>query len=538
MEPLFKEGVSIMSRALTNAPGAKFLLGWCVRAFLVAIATTFVGCQANPNFRSVAASSNRYDLAKDASKGQGRVIPVAYLGGPISTTEADCATWESPANVTTLDLAAALQIAGVDNPTTNLARERVREALANQLAANSLLLPSVNVGGNFRLHRGALQDDPGFFRFPASQSLLVGAGAGAIGAGNVAIPGVWLFANLSDAAYAPVIARQQTTARQFDSEAVHNSVFLEVCAAYLNLVSAEVRFQLLQKANSEITEIARITGEFAKAKEGAPADANRAAANAELIRRQLREVEGENSSASARLARFLNLDPIVRIRTPAGKIEPIRIINEDADTETLLQTAMNFRPELVARSAAMQVAETQVRQERVRPWLPLLTTGFSAGTFGGGSNQVATEFGNFSGRTDLSVVAVWNFQNLGVGNRARVFQARAVVGEAFAAYEIALNQVRCEVVEAQAAAKNAARQIKAARIALADAEEGYNLESERIKRGQGRPIEAIDSFRQLNDARLELLRAIIAFDLAQFQLLVALGNNPSPAVAGCSPTIH
>lgn len=430
----------------------------------------------------------------------------------------------------TIDLAAALQLAGIDNPTINLAREQVREALANQLAARSLLLPNVNVGGNFRFHRGALQDDPGFLRFPSSQSLLVGAGAGAIGAGNVAIPGVWLFANLSDAAYAPVVANQQITVRQFDAESVRNNIFLEVCATYLDLVSAETRFALLQKSNSELNEIVRVTASFAKTGEGAPADANRALANAELIRRQLRETEGDVNSASVRLSRLLNLDPVNNLRTPGGQIEPFRIVNEELDSETLVHAAAQSRPELVARSASIGAAETQVCQERVRPWLPLLAVGYSSGFFGGGSSQTGNDFGPLSGRSDLSVMAVWNFQNLGVGNRARVSQARAVVGEAFAAYGMAFNQIRREVMEAQAAAKVAARQMKAARVALTDAEEGFGLEADRIKRGQGRPIEALDSFRQLNDARLELLRTVIAFDLAQFRLLVALGNDPSPVV--------
>jgi outer membrane protein TolC len=95
-------------------------------------------------------------------------------------------------------------------------------------------------------------------------------------------------------------------------------------------------------------------------------------------------------------------------------------------------------------------------------------------------------------------------------------------------YQVALNQVRREVAEAQAACKTATWQFGLAKDALGAAEEGFRLETERIKQGQGRPIEALDSFRQLLEVRLELLRAVVAFDIAQFQLLVALGSNPAP----------
>jgi outer membrane protein TolC len=108
-----------------------------------------------------------------------------------------------------------------------------------------------------------------------------------------------------------------------------------------------------------------------------------------------------------------------------------------------------------------------------------------------------------------------------------VRRAGAVVGQAVAGYEVAVNQVRREVAEAQAACKTAFRQVETAQSALPRAEEGFRLETDRIRRGQGRPIEALDSFRQLLDARLELLRTIVAFDIAQFQLFVALGNDPA-----------
>jgi outer membrane protein TolC len=75
----------------------------------------------------------------------------------------------------------------------------------------------------------------------------------------------------------------------------------------------------------------------------------------------------------------------------------------------------------------------------------------------------------------------------------------------------------------------AATQIATAEVALAAAEEGFKLEQDRIKQGPGpgRPLEALDSFRQLLESRQELLRAVVAFDVAQFRLFVAVGNSPT-----------
>jgi outer membrane protein TolC len=444
---------------------------------------------------------------------------------------------EMPGQLTpeiTIDLGGALMLAGVDNPTINLAREQIQEALAGQLAARLLMVPNVNIGGNFRFHSGVFQDDPGFLRNPKLQSLYLGAGTGAIGAGTVAVPGVWLFTHLGDAIYEPAAAHQRVVAREFDSQGVKNAVLLEVATAYLELVGAQARLDLLHEAQANVSEIARITDEFAKAGEGVPADANRAKANAELVRRQVSEAEGAITAASAQLSRLLTIDSAARLRTPRGTLEPFRLVPENTDLASLVQTALESRPELFARSAAIQEAHVQKRQEQARPWLPLLSVGYSSGVFGGGSNQVADDFGPLKGRSDVDVMAVWNVQNLGFGNCARVRRAGAIVGQSLASYQIALNQVRQEVSEAHAAAKTAARQIQAAKVALTASEEGFLLESERIRLGQGRPIEVLDSFRQLLDAQQEWLRAVVAFDIAQFQLFVALGSSPTNSLSpGC-----
>ncbi|HJZ54251.1 MAG TPA: TolC family protein [Gemmataceae bacterium] len=447
------------------------------------------------------------------------------VGGPARVASAV----ELPAAAEdTIDLEVALRLAGVDNPTINLAREQVREALAGQLAARALLLPSVNVGGNFYLHRGTLQASSGLMRSVDRQGLYLGFGSRAVGSGTVAFPGVWLFAHLGDAVYDPLAARQRVAASRSEAQAVQNAVLLDVASVYLELAGAEARLDILRRGETELAEVVRLTAAHAKAGQGRQSDANRAAANAELLRREVRRAEEEVAVASARLCRLLNLDPSVRLRSPGGPVRPVRLIPEDTDPESLVALAVRSRPEVFARSAEVLEAQTRARQEQVRPWVPLVSVGYSGGLFGGGSNLVTSDFGPLAGRSDFDVLAVWNVQNLGLGNRALVRRADAGVGQAVAGYDLAVNQVRREVAEALADAQAAARQIEVAGVALSAAEEGFKLEMQRISDpALGRPIETLDSFRQLFDARQELVRAVVAFDVAQFRLFVAVGSNPS-----------
>jgi len=443
---------------------------------------------------------------------------------PVSTPDAPAPV--PNASEETIDLEIALRLAGVENPTIKLARERIREALASQLAARALLLPSVNIGGNYHLHNGVLQASPGFIRKVNSQSLYMGFGARTLAAESVAFPGIRLFAHLGDAVYEPLAARQRVAARQSDSQAVQNAILLDVATAYFQLIGAEARVSILRKGKDDVDEVVRLTKVYAEKGQGRLADANRAAAHADLVREEEFKAEEDLAVASARLCELLNVDPSIRFRTPGGAIEPFRLISEETDSEELLRIALQSRPELLARSAEIMEAQVRLRQERVRPWVPLVSVGYSGGWFGGGSNLVDSRFGPMSGRSDLDVFAVWNIQNMGLGNHAQVRRADAIVGQSLADYSNTMNRVRDEVTKAQSDAKAAVLQIQAARTSIDVAEEGFRLESERIRQGQGVPIDTLDSFQQLLDARLELVRASIAFNIAQLRLFVAVGSDP------------
>jgi outer membrane protein TolC len=429
-----------------------------------------------------------------------------------------------PATEEPIDLGVALRLAGVDNPTINLARERIRESLSDQLAARSLLLPHLVVGGNYRDHRGKTQGADGLIQNVNLQSVYFGSGAVAVGSNPATIPGVRLFAHLGDAVYEPLAARQRVAARTSDAAAVQNRVLMDVAIAYFDLIASEARLDILKTSEAEVAGIAKITNDFADAGQGIRADAKRADSNRDLVARQVALAEGQVAAASARLCQLLNLDPALRLRTPGGPVEWMRLTDEDADLESLIATATANRPEVAVQSAVIQVAQTRVKQEKTRPFLPIISVGFSAGGMGGGTSS--SDFAAMKGRSDFDAFAVWNVQNLGFGNVARVRAAGATVGQAIALYDGTVNQVRREVTSAQAEAQAANRQMAFAKTSLLAAEEGYKLERERIRQGQGRPIEVLDSFRQLLDARLEFLRSIVAFNTAQFRLFTALGNTP------------
>ncbi len=174
----------------------------------------------------------------------------------------------------------------------------------------------------------------------------------------------------------------------------------------------------------------------------------------------------------------------------------------------------------------MGSAEFRLKRERSRPWLPTLWIAFSGDGFGGGSNIVPPTVGHFGGRTDFDARVFWTVLNGGLGNAALQKQQRAEVNEAIAARVRAINRVRDEVASARAEALAQRQMVETARVQVNSAEDGYREDRIHLRLSLGRPIETVNSLLLLARVRIDLIRAIVRANQAQFALWVALGSPP------------
>lgn len=444
--------------------------------------------------------------------------------GPLDELQRAAAAVPAPWAEHTLDLPTALALAGASNPTIALAQEAVRAALAEQIQARVLLLPDLDAGGSVNLHDGNLLSTIGIIRDVRRGSAYTGAGAGAVGSGTVAVPGVFLTAQLANAIYLPRIAVQQVARRRFESRAVTNDILRDVAARWLALAGAEALLTALRQSERDVGEVARLTANFARTGQGRQGDAERARSELLLLHTQVERAEGEVAAAAAELSRLLDLDPAVRLHPPAGPLPILQLVNPAEPLDALLRTALVQRPELAAAAAAVLAASTRLRQEQVRPFVPTIGVGFSAGTFGGGSDLTEPRFGRFAPRTDFDALAYWTLDNLGAGNLAEQKRLRARLAEAEAERVRVLDRVRREVAEALALVAARRMELDVARRRLVVSEETYRLEIARSRNLEARPIEVLNSANLLTSSRQELVRATVEFNIAQFDLLTALGE--------------
>ncbi len=436
-----------------------------------------------------------------------------------------------------IDLTTALNLAGVQNPELNVARTRILEAAALRQLAAAYFLPSINSGMNYDSHTGNLQQSSGNILSVNRSALYIGAGANAVAAGTVNVPGVFLNENVGFGIFAYLAARQIVRQREFQTIAVRNQVFLQVTWAYSELLRAEARRAAQMQARDEARVIAKLTSDYAKTGQGREADANRAAT--QLARREgyIQAAEGEVLTASAMLCRILNLDPSIRLHPTDAYVVPFPLVPDPIPVAELIALGLLNRPELAAQRAAIQAALMNLDGAKILPFSPTSLVGFSAGGFAGGSNLVRPIFGGMSGRTDLDAIMYWTIQNMGAGNIAmiRLADAQLKVTQ-FQQIEI-LNLVRADVAEAYARAHARYNQIATYEDAVRSGYLAYHEDLDRtLSMGGDRPrdvlpIELLNSFDLLANARVEYIDAIVDYNKAQFAMYVALGQPPANSLA-------
>ena len=178
------------------------------------------------------------------------------------------------------------------------------------------------------------------------------------------------------------------------------------------------------------------------------------------------------------------------------------------------------RPELKEAQALVAAANDAYRRERVAPFIPSVLLGFSTGGFGGG---LGNQLDNVDSRYDFDALVSWEVRNLGFGERAVRRQASSRIQQARYEKLRMMDQVAREVSEAFTRVQNRREQVRITQRAIGSAEDSYRRNLERIRDGQGLPLEVLQSVQALEETRRAYLNAVIDHNESQFRLQWALG---------------
>ncbi|HXG08909.1 MAG TPA: TolC family protein [Gemmataceae bacterium] len=463
---------------------------------------------------------------------------------------------------------AALRLAQTNNLDIAQARQVVAQAQALLERARVQVLPNATFFTSYVDHEGRIQQAIGNILNTNRNSLWVAAGPS-------------LSFSFAEAIFAPLAARQLVAATQAGSQRVTNDTLLAVAEAYFNILRARRRIAQLDATLEFLTSEER-TASRGGSKGLLPLvrdivevggkDAFRsdlARVEVEVLRRQQERVLAyqEFRVAAADLSRLLHLDPIVLLWPVEDFTVPLPLPGSEwlhRTDEELTAVALANRPELAENRALVRLALERVRLARTRPLLPNVVMNYTAGGFGGSPNFLkknpesgqgqTQELGrsgrieDFGSRSDFDINVFLRFQNLGLGNQAEVREQKALYEQALLRQMQAYDRVVTQVVQANEQVERGEQRYAITRAALFNERgeptgpvfQSLRLNFERVRGGEGRPLEVQDSIRGLNDLLDAYGQATTDFERARFRLLIALGLPPLLLSAGrpdgdCAP---
>lgn len=429
-----------------------------------------------------------------------------------------------------IDLAAALQLAGANNLQIAVAAEQVRESAARLARSEVLWVPTLNFGVGYNRHDGQIQATDGEVVGVSRSSAFVGGGPRVGSAPLTGLSGgpprLFVGLNPAEAYFQPLAARRAMQAASAERAATFNDTLLEVGLTYYDLTAAQMRIAIARETLQNARQLVRLTEDFQRAGAGLAADTARARAQFASARMELLQAEEDLRVTSAELARLLRLEPGV-VLYPAETVPiPVTLVSTATPVSELIAQGLGSRPELARDRALVAQAQARLRLEHWRPWVPNVQLGNSFGGFGGGPNSF---LGEFDTRNDFDALAVWEVENLGLGNAARRREAGSQQRQQCLQLQSTLDRIAAEIAQAYARAEVTAEQVEVAETLVSEAAEALPLNFRAIQGGQLRPIEALQAITQLADARRQYLTAVIEKNRAQLQLLRAIGNPPNRA---------
>ncbi len=427
-----------------------------------------------------------------------------------------------------INLATALRLSDARPLVVAAAQAGVWVAEAKLSRAKVLWIPMFVFGADYIRHDGGGPDfNKGIMTAPSVNFFYSGAAADQ-------------YVSVTDAYFEPLVARQVLNARQFDIQSAKNDALLMTADAYFRVHQYRGMYAgalyAVERGHDLVERISHMS------KDLVPRDEVDRAMNI------LAEIQQHATSsreawrvASADLTQILRLDP----RAVVVPLEPdhlqITLIDPGQLLPDLMKIAIANRPELAANRALVQAAETRISREKMRPFLPIIMiNGFQsagmliqAGIFGLGPNSSLNQW---TGRVDVSLQAIWQFDGFGIGNVARVKQQRGAQSAAIVELFHAQDRVAAEVTKAQAHLQSAAARVGQAHRALRTAIITFNGNFEGLRQTTRlgdvlvlvyRPQEAVYALELLMFAYNEYFTTVAEYNRAEFHLFHALGYPAS-----------
>jgi outer membrane protein TolC len=407
------------------------------------------------------------------------------------------------AEAQTIDLPAALRLAGINNIDLALVREAQNRAKAANDAATLRFFPWLELGASYDKHTGAEQvNPPGDVQ---NFDTVIYEPAASL---NVQL-------EIGDAIFQKLAARQQSVAAGYNVEAQRNDTVLAAAVAYFDLVDAAAAEDIARDA-------LRIAQDYEQQLEHAfsigvtnRSDVLRASVQTQRDQLLLREAQNTVRAAATALATLLHLDAVIPLQPAERIVTPPNLVPLDIPETTLTDTALSSRPELKGSAAAIQAAEAQQRGARYGPLIPSLGAQAIYGLQRGGPGNY---FGSTQSSRDYVIGLNWRLGPGGLLDFSRTEAADSQLRTQRLGDVKLRDAISQQVIDAYERARTRWDQIWLARRSVELAEQSLHLSQQRKEFGVYAVLEVIQAQQDLTQARRDYSSALTQYAKAQYAL--------------------
>ena len=410
-----------------------------------------------------------------------------------------------------VDLPTVIRVAMARNIDIQEAQQRIAAARGEFEANIGMIFPSLTPNITSLGIQGAVSTPGGF----------------AVQAFNHVIPLAviqWII-NPGQVAYDVIASKRRLEASEQQDEAVLQETTRAAAAQYYDVVLAQAQVAAAQRAIHDAEELLRINRLRLKTGTGLPVDVLRA--EAELAVRQQNLLAALNGfyNASVALAVTLRLDPTIMLVPRRGSLKETTLVREDMPIDTILVTAVHYRPDLQAVRTLLAAAEADTG---ATAWGGLGPQVLASRTFGPKPPARVTADTEYR----QSIYVAGGGFNWSLATFGRIKTATANAKIAGLEVDRQLEQVQAAVVTAQQASLTAKKTIPIARQEVASAEEALRLTQKNLQIGTGLTLDVLVAQDAAYQARLHHATAIVHYNQAEVNLLAALGLIDELNVAG------
>ena len=442
-----------------------------------------------------------------------------------------------------INLATALRLADVRPLVIAAAQASAWVAEGHLQKTKTLWVPTLNLGFDYTRHDGVGPDTLNGRNIPAGQNALGQFTPSSFGSPlqqnvNFFYGGgaLFLLEYSTNMIFQPLAARQELNAARWDIQTAKNDALFTTADAYFEVHKWRGTYagaiDVVVKGRRLLAQIDELSRDLVPAVE------------VDRARNFLAELEQEAvvarqnwRKASANLTQVLRLDP----RAVVEPLEPdhlqITLIDPGRPLDELMPIALTNRPELASQQAHVQAALTNIRKEKMRPFLPILMlngfqTPYEQLQFGANGIGRNNKMNNWSARDDIAPGMMFQFESMGMGNAAMVKWMRGDASAAMVQLFRAQYMVAADVTRSQARLQSAAarvvqaeRELRGALINYAGVIEGLGQTKRfgNVLIQVFRPQEAVFSLNLLKLAYDHYWVTVAEYNQAQFRLYHALG---------------